>query len=122
MTEKTEATITVAGETINIDYEQLYSAAPEELPRMVAYWEAMLGNAEAERLVVDAEYRQWRAGFVQTVLRDDPKLSEWKMTAKIESNPGFGQWKQGLATCAQHIAICRGLLKAFELRAEGERG
>jgi hypothetical protein len=115
-------TICVAGETVSISYEQIYSTEPEKIPEAIAHWEATLGRAEAERMIIDAEYRQWRAEYLKAIMGKDQKLAEWRANFRVECDPGFIQWKQGLATCLQHIAICRGLLKAFEIRADLERG
>lgn len=62
-----------------------------------AEWAKREGEELHNQIVADAEYRQWRAKVVNTLLAQDPKLSEWKVKAIIEQDDKFVEHKQMIA-------------------------
>lgn len=65
----------------------------------------------------DARYRAWKAGFKVDLLKDDPKMAEWKVTALAEAQPEFLAFKTEQAEWVGDLIYLRGLFEA--LRSKG---
>lgn len=76
----------------------------------------LLGEAESRLVLVDAEYRTFRAAAVKAELDKDPKLSEWKIKARIESSAEFQKFKQGIAKATREVHVLRETLATLRLR------
>lgn len=59
-----------------------------------------LSIVEREVMIVESKYRAWKAVMTNDILVKDPKLAEWKVRARLESEPTFIQTKEVLANLA----------------------
>lgn len=66
-------------------------------------WGQHLAKAEEQKVMVDAEYRDWRARQVNEALAKDPKLAEWKVKARVEAMEKFMLFKTGIAKAALNV-------------------
>lgn len=92
----------------------------EEMDRVSAqlgYWGAVLAAAKKEQIKVDASYRRFRAISLDSILKKDSKLSEWKVKAKIEALDGFVQYKDAIAQAEENVELCAAMVRAFDKKA-----
>jgi len=80
----------------------------------IAFWGAVKGSALAEREQADAVYRHWRAQKTAAILEEDPKRSEWKIKAEIESDKVFLKMKAAIAQSEENVANADGMMRALE--------
>lgn len=52
---------------------------------------------------LDTEYRMFRARRTNDFLKADPKLSEWKIKARIEASPEYAAFKEGIAIVKRNV-------------------
>jgi len=76
----------------------------------------LLGEAESRLVLVDAEYRSFRGVAVKAELDKDPKLSEWKIKARIEASAEFQKFKIGIAKATREVHVLRETLATLRLR------
>jgi hypothetical protein len=81
-------------------------------------WGQHLAKAEEQKLMVDAEYRDWRAKQTNDLLAKDPKLSEWKAKAKIEAMERFLLFKTGIATAERNVHALRAVGDALRAKLQ----
>lgn len=97
--------------------EDLQSEA-RAVPRDILHFGEVLSRAEQQKIGVDSEYRAFRAEQVSALLAKDPKLSEWKVKAKIESTEKFALFKKGIATAERNVVALRAVLQALEAKMQ----
>jgi len=81
-------------------------------------WAKREGEELYNQIVADAEYRQWRAKTVDTLLAQDPKLPEWKAKAAIEQDDKFVEYKQFIARSQMEHLVYGRFISALHDQAE----
>jgi hypothetical protein len=76
----------------------------------------LLAEAESRVVLVDAEYRTFRGVAVKAELDKDPKISEWKIKARIEASSEFRKFKQGIAKAIREVHVLRETLATLRLK------
>lgn len=92
----------------------------------IAFYGELLAACREEQIKADAAYRKWRAQIAAQALRKDPKIGEWKVNAKIESDDQFLTFKQAIAKVEYNVVALKNLIKGLEekspnLRSKGAR-
>jgi len=54
---------------------------------------------------LDTEYRVFRATKTNAILSIDPKVSEWKMKARIEASAEYAAFKEGIAIVKRNVSF-----------------
>ncbi len=114
--------ITVMGVELPVNSNQAKISADingdmNKVPAQIAYWSRVHGSAVREREESDAQYRYWRGQMVGQILDDEPKLAEYKVNARINGDPQFLAIKKGMAQAQRNVEIARGMILAFEKKA-----
>ena len=92
----------------------------EEMDRVaaqLAYWAAVVADAKAELMQVEAWYRRYRADFAIKALSGDSKLPDWKIKYQIEASDGFIKHKDAMALAEKHLALAEGMVRGFDKKA-----
>lgn len=92
----------------------------EEMDRVaaqLAYWGAIMADAQAELTKVDAWYRRFRAQASAAVLAKDPKAAEWKVKNAVESTEGFVQHKEAISQAEKNVGLTEAMFRAFDKKA-----
>lgn len=123
--------IVIGVEEIEIDFEEESSITDidkdmQEVSSQIGYYGAILAEAKAEELRLEAEYRKWRAGVSKDILSKDSKTAEWKVRAEIESRPKFESFKKAKAQIVLNVTSLESLImalreKSTNLRSIGAR-
>jgi hypothetical protein len=92
----------------------------------IGFFGEVLAAASEEKIKLDAAYRKWRAEIAKRSLKDDPKISEWKVKADIESDPKFTAFKEAEAKAEYNTVALTNLIVALKekspnLRSKGAR-
>lgn len=114
--------IIVSGTTVVVDTETDLEVSFDlggdmsKVASHMAWWGSVWAEAEAERVRVDAAYRQWRA---QKVAKVDPKgnLAEWRVKAAIEADPEFIKHKNAIARTEGNVTAARSQHDSFGKKA-----
>jgi len=116
-------------EKIEVDLEELLeivdiSSDMNKIAALMGRWGALCAEAEAEKIIVDMHYRKWRANLTQEITEVEPKLAEWKIKAKIESNTDFEKMKMVIAQSIKNYSTTRYIYgslleKAHMLQSKG---
>lgn len=118
---KMAGTIRVAGETIQLETFDLMisdvSRGMEEVASQCAYVAALWAEAERERVLADAAYRQWRAKYGKELRESDPKMAVAKVDDEIESSPGFSTCKEAIAITEKNATLLKALFESFKIKA-----
>lgn len=104
--------IEVNGQPITLDWESFEPAAG------LVHWGRVLAEAEADEVRVETEYRAWRASVGEQALKKDPKLSEWKIKQKVESDPNFKGYREAVAVTIRNRILVQALYDACSAQAE----
>ena len=112
----------VAGERVTADLDDDLTIAHvgHEMRTVAAQmnrWGAVWAASEAEYEQLDAMYRAWRGSMVEAILSGNPKQSEWKVKAEIDSDPGFMKHKNALAIATRNKVRCKAVFQSFETKA-----
>lgn len=83
----------------------------------IGYWGNVLAAAMEDLAAADAVYRNWRAQCVESYLEDDPRLAEWKIKAKIESDSSFMKYKGDIARCNRNVAALQKIVEGYGKKA-----
>lgn len=89
----------------------------DKVSSLIAWWASVKAAAIEEQERVDAMYRRWRAQTVLQLLRDEPKLAEWKIKACIEAHDDFMKFKAAVAKAAENVAAADGMMQAYLKKA-----
>lgn len=124
-------TVAIGKETIKIDTGKEtmigdVSADMDRVASQIAWYGELYGAAEGEKVRVDSAYRKWRAKIAKDMLKKDPKISEWKVKAEIESSDTFSQYKEAIAQTEYQATALKELVQALKekspnLRSKGAR-
>lgn len=92
----------------------------------IGYFGELLAAVAEESIKLDAAYRSWRANEAMRLLKEDPKVSEWKVKSAIESMDKFKQFKDAAAKVEYNKVALETLIKALSekspnLRSKGAR-
>jgi len=112
--------IKVHGVSIKIEPEEYVINDIDDTQRKVskqmAFWSSVWGAAVEEQIKADAIYRAWRAQTTELILKKDPKASEWKVKAKIESDPLFLKMKEAIAIASDNVTTAEHIWKTLDKR------
>lgn len=70
----------------------------------------LLAEAEAEKILADGLYRQWRAKKGNEIRRSVKGLAEWRVKQKTEATDTFLNFKRAEAACERNVTILRNLI------------
>jgi len=70
-----------------------------------------------EKVEAEAHYRHWRAKVGEKVLVVDPKLAEWKVKQKVESDSSFLKYKTALALAEHNVTLAKSAFDALDKKA-----
>jgi len=93
--------------------EEMRKAAPD-----IAYWGAVLADAQEALDTLDTEYRVMRARKTQELLASEPKLAEWKVKAAIESLPEFEAIKSRIAAATRSVGVLWSVYTSMQHKSE----
>lgn len=101
-------------------------AEMDSVAARISYFGELLAAVFEESIKLDAAYRAWRASESVRLLNEDPKVSEWKVKAAIESADKFRQFKDAIAKVKYNQVSLESLIKALiekspNLRSKGAR-
>ena len=108
--------VLILGEGADLPIGSNLSEEMSRVSALMAYWSSVLAEAESEQVKVDAWYRRFRAS-IKNKFGDAKGMSDWKLNAKIESSDGFLSHKEAVAQAQKNVALCSGMVKAFEKKA-----
>lgn len=119
----------ISGEKVEVDLQELLEIVDisddmNKVAALMGRWGSLCAEAEAEKTVVDMHYRKWRADLTQKITEAEPKLAEWKVKSKIESDPAFERMKIAIAQTIKNYSTARYvygslLEKAHMLQSKG---
>jgi hypothetical protein len=116
--------IIVQGQTIDIEIGEGtethigdISKDMAQVGSQIAWWGRVKAAAIQELEAADAVYRNWRAQAALEALKNDPKLSEWKVKLVIESLKKFLEIKTAISKATENVAACDGMMQAFLKKA-----
>jgi len=111
--------IKVAGVEIRIPFPlEISRMEPEKLAGQILLFGQHLASAEEQKILIDAEYRQWRAIYSSNLIQQDRKISEWRTRNKIEAEPEFLKFKTGQAMAEKHVLILRAVVDSLRARVD----
>jgi len=114
-----DRTIKVAGTEIRIPFPlEISRLKPEQLPGQILKFGQHLAAAEEQKILIGAEYRQWRAIYSNELILRDRKITEWRTRNKIEGEPAFLRFKTGQALAEKHVLILRAVVDSLWARVE----
>lgn len=92
----------------------------------IGFFGELLAAVNEEAIRLDTAYRSWRAAETMRLLKDDPKVSEWKVRAAIEASDKFRQFKDAKAKIKYNLVALDSLIQALaekspNLRSKGAR-
>lgn len=105
---------------VNLDNELEITNISEDQSKVaaqMAYWSSVWSAAEAEKIMVDASYRRWRAQTGRKIIEREPKIAEWKVKQKIEAHSMFMKMKQAISIAASNAIIAKGIFESFRIKA-----
>ena len=88
----------------------------EKLPGTILLFGKILAAAEEQQMLIDAEYRQWRAIYTSGLIERDRRITEWRTRNRIETEPEFLKFKTGLAVALKHVLILRAVIDSLQAR------
>lgn len=112
----------VNGRVIDVDLDDLLmitdiSADMNMVAAQMSFWANLHAEAEAEKIKVDAHYRNWRAKVGQKLLQSDAKLAEWKVRQLIDAQPKFEVLKEAIARAAFNVTNTKGIYESLRTKA-----
>lgn len=112
----------VDGKLVTLDFAEdlgIFDLNKEqkEIAGKMAYWGAVWGSAEGEKIKTEAQYRRWRAELTTRILEKDPKLAEWKVRSLIESDDKFLMYKEAISRAEEQVITCRSLFDSYKKKA-----
>jgi len=85
-------------------------ASCREDPAQLLWWADIASRAERESLVLDARYRRLRSEAIVDQLKRNPKASEWKVRALIDSQLATEELRALQAESVRNVTFLRALL------------
>lgn len=104
---------------LDVDQEPTIQDLSDDMDRVaaqIAFWGELWGAAEGERVMADARYRAWAAQLAMKLQKMDG-MSEWKVKARIEADPGFIKCKEAIAKTTRDATVMRAVFDAFKSKA-----
>ncbi len=87
-----------------------------QIAAKIAHWGAVLAEAERERDMANAFYRQWRARKGKKVCGDS-KMPEWKLNQELNSETLFIELKQKIADAEFNVSVLARFFEALNRQA-----
>lgn len=112
-----EVEVIVLGTGARLPISSDISKEMDRVASEMAYWGSVLSDAEAEEVMVDAWYRRFRAEAKEALLKKDPKMPDWKITAKIEASKGFIEHKKAISQAKKNVSLCANMVKSYAVKA-----
>jgi len=91
---------------------------PEALAGEILSFGLALAGAREQEILIDAEYRQWRAVYSSALLDRDRKISEWKIRSQLEATEEFMRFKQGQALVIRNVLMLQAVIDAYQARLD----
>lgn len=112
-------TINVSGVEVRIPaHFDIAKMTAEKLPGMILLYGRTLALAEEQKILIDAEYRQWRALYSIEVIDRNRKISEWRARTQVEAQPEFRKFKTGLGLAENHLWTLRAVIDSLRARLD----
>jgi len=108
-----EEKVVIGGDLFRVNVEKAGEIAEE-----VFRFGELLARAEEVSILVDAEYRSWRAHTGHEILAKDPKMSEWKIRQRLEGSEEFSKFKQGIGIAQRNVVIIENVLTALDAKLQ----
>lgn len=112
--------LVVNGEKVKIPLTTLEIKSVDKSMRQIsskiARWGKVLAEAERERDMTNAFYRQWRARRGKEI-NAKGKLSEWKLNQQINSETIFLELKQTIADAEFNVSVLARFYEALNKQA-----
>lgn len=89
----------------------------DRIASQMGYWASVWASAVKENILVKSRYRNWRSKIVVAILNDNPKLSEWKVKARIESLDLFLEFKNAMAIAEKNVVFSKAIFESFEKKS-----
>lgn len=113
--------------TLDVEFDCTINDLDEDMENVastIAWYGSILAAAIEARDLADAEYRHWRAAYIEDQLAKNPKMAEWKTKAAMESNRRFLDHKRKIAAAQRLVVRLEKAFTALEhkshnLRARG---
>lgn len=87
-----------------------------QIAAKIAHWGSVLAEAERERDMANAFYRQWRARKGKQVCGDS-KMPEWKLNQELNSEKLFIDLKQKIADSEFNVSVLARFFEALNRQA-----
>jgi len=91
--------------------------AMRQISSKIAHWGSVLADAERERDMANAFYRQWRARQGKELLDANPKMSEWKINQELNSDSKFIALKEAIADAEFNVSVLARFYEALNKQA-----
>ncbi len=98
----------IEGTTYLFDLDEVARTAT---PERVLWWAELLGRAERERFLTDAEYRRTRATRTLNVAMAHPKRAQWKVSAEVEADRAVVQSRMAVAEAERAVVTLRSFVE-----------
>ena len=106
-----EEKVVVGGDLFRVNVEKAGEIAEE-----IFRFGELLARAEEVRILVDAEYRAWRAHLGYELIAKDPKLSEWKLRQRLEGSEEFSEFKRGIGIAQRNVTVLQSVLEGLDAK------
>jgi hypothetical protein len=121
------AKVMIGQEVFEIDIEKTVGIEEnlvKEMDRIssqIAFYGKLLAEAMKEKIILDSLYRKWRAKVAMKTVRDDPKISEWKVKASIEEQDQFVTFKQAEGQCEYNVVALNNIIDGLKEKSQNLR-
>lgn len=85
-----------------------------QIPGLIGWYGRLLATARAQAVVIDGEYRRWRA---VVAMKSDGK-AEHKIKTDIEATAKFSEWKKAIATIEETVVSLEKAYEALRVKAD----
>lgn len=114
-----DRTIKVDGLEIRIPFPlEISRMEPEKLAGQILTFGQHLASAEEQKILIGAEYRQWRAIYSGDLIQRDRRITEWRTRNRIEAEPEFLKFKTGQALAEKHVLTLRAVVDSLRARVD----
>jgi hypothetical protein len=111
--------IKVAGVEVRIPpHFEIARLTADKLPGQILLFGKILASAEEQKILIDAEYRQWRALYSIGLMDRIRKISEWRVRTQLEAQPEFLKFRAGLGLADRHLWTLRAVIDSLRARLD----
>jgi hypothetical protein len=113
--------IRVAGQVVKVDVTDLkignVDSDMAQVSAQMAWFGAVYAAAKEQEIVLDSNYRHWRANKAAAILKSEDKLAEWKVKNLIEGDKTFLELKALIAAAAKDTEAAKVMYESFRVKA-----